>query len=91
MFISLMLCSLGVCIWGGTYTLLTGFFQNTALLIAIFLVCITVLGSILYIRKTIQEMPYVPPYQGFTLVFFINLLLFFFVYLAFLLYSRAYW
>ncbi len=36
-------------------------------------------------------MPYVPPYQGFTLVFFINLLLFFFVYLTFLLYSHAYW
>ena len=57
-----------------------------------FFACVMVLGSILYIRKTINdEMPYVPPDQGFTIVFFINLLLFLFVYIAFLASSEVFW
>jgi len=50
-----------------------------------------VLGSIIYIRKTIHELTFVPPYQGMTLVFFVNLLLFATIYIAYFLFGYAFW
>ena len=60
-------------------------------MISILVTCILVLGSIIYIRKTIQELTFVPPYQGMTLVFFVNLLLFASTYIAYVLYGYAFW
>jgi len=50
--------------------------NSVAFLASIVLAAVMVLYSVVYIRKTIKELKYVPPYQGFAIAFFVNLVLF---------------